>query len=188
MEEAIFNGLQIMFPNAKQLYCVRHLKQRDEIQIDKILPKSKCTERERMNAKKEILLDIYGQIKESLYEYGLAESSDENEFSCKLLSLQQKWESRCAGFYDWFCSNRKNKFITSVICSARNGTNVDGLFYQNDIESQHFVEKVHQNFEKKSVEDSITYFQRFIERQDDEEIRAVYGAGSYRFIFIDISY
>ena len=46
-----------------------------------------------MMAKKEIILDIYGQKRGTLYEYGLAASSDEAEFRGKLNSLQQKWGS-----------------------------------------------------------------------------------------------
>ena len=183
MEDAIYNGVKILFPEAQQLYCFRHLKQRDEMQILKIMDRKKYTEKEKMMAKKEIILDIYGQRRGTLYKYGLAESSDEAEFCGKLDSLQQKCESRCKGFFDWFCGNRKQKFINSVICSARDGSNVNGLFYQNDIESQHFVEKVQQNFEKKSVQTTIKNFQTLIQRQDDEEIRAIYGAGSYRYLW-----
>ena len=32
--------------------------------------------------------------------------------------------------------------------NARDGSNMNGLFCQNDIESQHFVEKVQQTFKK----------------------------------------
>ena len=99
-----------------------------------------------MMAKKEIILDIYGQKRGTLYEYGLTESSDEAEFCGNLNSLQQKWGSRCKEFFDWICGNRKQKFINSIICSARDGWNVDELFYQNHIESQCFAEKVQQNF------------------------------------------
>ena len=148
IEDAIYNGVEILFTEAQQLYCVRHLKQWGEMQILKMMDRKKCTEKEKIMAKKEIILDVYGQKRDTLYEYGLAESSDETEFCGKLNSLQRKWGSRCKGFFDWFCRNRKQKFINSVICSACDGSNVDGLFHQNDIESQHFVEKVQQNFWK----------------------------------------
>ena len=42
--------------------------------------------------------------------------------------------------------------ISSFICSAREGTDVCRPFYQNDVESQHSVEKVQQIFKKKSVQ------------------------------------
>ena len=145
-EDAIYNGVEILFTEAQQLYCVRHLKQLGEMQILKMMDRKKCTEKEKMMAKKEIILYIYGQKRGTLYEYGLAESSDEEEFCGKLNSLQRKWGSRCKGFFDWFCGNRKQKFINSVICFGCDGSNVDGLFHQNDIESQHFVEKKQQNF------------------------------------------
>ena len=65
----------------------------------------KCTEEEKIIAKKEIILDIYGEKRGTLYKYGLAESSEEAEFCGELNSLQQKWGSRCKGFFDWFCDN-----------------------------------------------------------------------------------
>ena len=97
--------------------------------------------------------DIYGQRKGSLYEYGFNEATDQADFTAKLVSLNSKWESRCTGFFYWFLRKRKQKMISSVICSAREGTDVYWLFYQNDVESQHFVEKVQQSFKKKSVRD-----------------------------------
>ena len=55
-----------------------------------------------MMAKKEIILDIYGQKRGTLYEYGLAESSDEAEFCGNLNSLQQKWGSDVKSFSTGF--------------------------------------------------------------------------------------
>ena len=62
--------------------------------------RKKYTEEEKIIAKKQINLDIYRQKRGTLYEYSLAESSDEGEFCGKLNSLQQKWRSRCKGFFD----------------------------------------------------------------------------------------
>ena len=182
MEDAIYNGVKILFPEAQQLYCVRHLKQQDKMQILKMMDRKKCTKKEKMMAKKEIILDIYGQRKGTLYKYGLAESSDEADFCGKLNSLQQKWESRCKGFFNRFCGNCKPKFINPVICSAHNGSNVDGLFYQNNIKSQHSNEKVQQNFDKKSVETTIRNFKTLMQRQDDEPFTGQDLIGIYGFM------
>ena len=57
-----------------------------------------------------------------MYEYGLAEAQDFDDFNAKLVSLKEKWESLCPGFYAWFL--KKEKFEKSVIASAREGTNV----------------------------------------------------------------
>ena len=61
MEHAIYNGMKILFQEAQQLYCVQHLKQQDEMQILKMTDRKKCTKKEKVMAKKEIILDIYGQ-------------------------------------------------------------------------------------------------------------------------------
>ena len=90
--------------------------------------------------------------KGSLHEYGRTQATDEADFSAELASLNSKWESHCAGFFDWFLRKRKQNMISSFICSAREGTDVCGPFYQSDVESQHSVEKVQQIFKKKSVQ------------------------------------
>ena len=59
------------------------------------------------------------------------------------------------------------------------GYDVCGLYYQNDVESLHHVEKMNQNFEKKTVEEAIGNIQKLSDRQDSEEVRAIYGAGNY---------
>ena len=41
LEDAIYNGVKILFPEAQQLHCVRHLKQWDEMQIFKMMEKKR---------------------------------------------------------------------------------------------------------------------------------------------------
>ena len=98
MEEAILQGVASMFPDVQHLYCVRLLMQRDKQKINCILQKLDCWENERLRAKKEILSNIY-ERRGGLYEYGLAEPSDAEEFSEKLAFLERKWKSRCPGFF-----------------------------------------------------------------------------------------
>ena len=107
MEETILQGVTSMFPDLQHLCRVRQLMQRDEQKINCPLQKLDCRENERLHAKKEILRDIYGERGGGLYEYGLAESSDAEEFSEKLASLERKWKSRCPGFFKWFNEKRK---------------------------------------------------------------------------------
>ena len=85
------------------------------------MQKLDCRENERLRAKKEILSDIYGERRGGLYEYGLAESSDAEEFSEKLASLERKWESRCPGFFKWFNEKQKNPVYRwcNCICARR---------------------------------------------------------------------
>lgn len=151
MDIAILNGIKSAIPKVNLLYCVRHMSQRDEKKLDALLSKVNCSSAERKRAKSDILKDIYGERKGTVSEFGLAEAEDIADFNTKLNSLRERWDSRCPRFYTWFEKNRKQKFEESVIASARVGTNVIGMYYQNDIESIHFIEKINQCFQKKSV-------------------------------------
>ena len=63
--------------------------------------------------------------------------------------------------------------ISSAIRSAGKGTDVYWPFYQNDVESHHFAEKVQQSLKKNSVRDAVLGFKTIIERQENEEVRAI---------------
>ena len=43
----------------------------------------------------------------------------------------------------------------------------------------HYVEKLKQSFQKLSVLEVINCLQQILTKQEEEEIRAIYGAGSY---------
>ena len=70
-------------------------------------------------------------------------------------------------------------FEDSVIQSARQGSDITGLYYQNDIESLQIVEKLQQSFTKKGPNEVAETLQVLHNRQQVEERRAVYGAGKY---------
>ena len=179
MEDAIFEGIKNVMPNVSQLYCVRHLSQRDEKKLIVLLAKTNSTTAARNKAKAEILKDIYGDHKGTVYEMGLAEAQDKEDFIVKLESLKERWNGLCPGFYEWFVAKRNEKFQQSVICSAREGTTVAGMFYQNDIESMHYIEKRDLCFQKRSVVDAAQALSALALRQENDEIRALYGAGNF---------
>ena len=101
-------------------------------------------------AKFSILQDIYGCRTGGFYEFGLVDAFSKEDFEVKLASLQEKWNWLCPEFFGWFKKKRSYFFVESVIQSAREGSGVRGLYYQNDVESLHHVEEMNQNFEKKS--------------------------------------
>ena len=115
----------------------------------------------------------------SFYEFGLTDAFNKEDFEVKLASLQEKWNSLCPYFFGWFNKKQSDFFVESVIQSAREGSDVCRLYYQNNIESLHHVEKMNQNFKKKTVTEAIGNIQKLIDRQDSEEVRALYRAGSY---------
>ena len=90
-----------------------------------------------------------------------------------------RWESLCPWFFRWFCGNSVDKFLESVICSAREGTEVAGLYYQNDIESTHFAGKKKQQFRKENVIDVIRNISTMIQQSQMKEIRALLWGGRY---------
>ena len=70
-------------------------------------------------------------------------------------------------------------FVDSVIQSAREGSDVKGLYFQNDVESMHFLEKLNQDFKKESTTIAIESLSQIAERQNLEEIRAIFHGGRY---------
>ena len=69
--------------------------------------------------------------------------------------------------------------MQSVIETARSRTAVRGFFYNNNIECQHFRENLEQSYKKDSLKTVISTLQKLIERQENYEIKAIYGSGPY---------
>ena len=177
MEAAIFKGFKSVIMNLLRLYCVRHLQKRDEVFLLDLLKKS--DEKKKEQIKMEILNDLYGRRLNNLFERGIADSLDKDDFEAKLLSLKPRWEKICPGFFGWFEKNRKADFISSVIVSAREGTNVQGLYYSNDIESLHAVEKRMQSFKVGTVLEAVNTINSLVKREENDELLALYGAGNF---------
>ena len=89
-------------------------------------------------------------------------------------SLQEEWDRLCPDFHKWFCKKRKPIFVQSVTETARSGTAVQGFFYNNNMEYQPFREKLEQSYKKGSLETVISTLRNYVERQENDEIRAIY--------------
>lgn len=61
----------------------------------------------------------------------------------------------------------------------RVNSNVEGVYYQNDIEFQHAAQKCIQENKKRDEVTGIKNLQQPSDRQDGVEVRALYGAGNY---------
>ena len=172
LEKAIYNGFSSQIEDLKLLLCVLHLEKRDHRKfLDlKVPPK----------AIKQILRDIYGTQYGGVNELGLADAIDSTDFWKKLSELKSIWEKLCPGFFHWFLKKRSQLFQNSVIASARNASNIYGLFYNNNVESNHFREKTEQAFKKKSVLGVLDTLKTLLMQQQEDEIKALYGSGLYR--------
>ena len=152
-DAAIYNGFSMDNPQLKL-----HLKKGDS---------------------KKILADIYVCQYGSVKELGLADSSAIKKFDSNLDNVKEQWEQLCPGFYKWFVAKQKT-FQEKVIEEARKESNVYGLYCNNNVESMHFKEKTEQCHKLRSSVDVINTLKKIIERQQDDEIRAIYGSGPYK--------
>ena len=126
-----------------------------------------------------IIADIYSCRYGRVQEYGLADSTDFDDFHAKLESLQEEWNRLSPSLHKWFCKKWKLIFVQSVIETARSGTVVQGLLYNNNLERQHFHEKLEQSYKNSSLETVFSTLQKLIERQENGEIKAIHRSGSY---------
>ena len=179
MESAIYLGFKNFIPSVNRLLSVRHWKQRDKKKLDKLLSRLKQNAAGDQQAKFSILQDICGCRTGGFYEFGLVDAFSKEDFEVKRASLQEKWNWLCPEFFGWFKKKRSDFFVESVIQSARERSDVRGLYYQNDVESLHTLKRWIKISRKKAVKEAIGNIQKLSNRQDSEEIRAIYGAGSY---------
>lgn len=142
-------------------------------------PKIKDLKSIALNMGAAILNDIYGENEGTYYDYGLGEGSDEFDFNAKMKSLLQKGEELIPCYFKWFSVNRNKLVAESVIESARDGSGVNGMYYQNDIERIYSVWHCIQNFKRLDVLSVVENLQRLDQRQDAEEVRVLYEAGIY---------
>ena len=91
MESAIYQGFKSIFKDLSRFILVRHLQQRDETKIEKLLERTNQTSEQKKKYK--ILKDLYGERSSTYFEYGLAESLDADDFQAKLASLEGKWKT-----------------------------------------------------------------------------------------------
>ena len=134
-----------------------------------------CSSQQKEWNKFEVMKDVYGTRIGEVYEYGLAEATNEDELNSKLATLKNKWDKAVPGFYNWFVTHRKKDFAESVIKSAREGTQLDGLYYQNDVESLHAIEKRIQGFKKQDVLGAVRTGEELIRQEENDEVLALYG-------------
>ena len=130
-----------MIPDLHRLICVCHLMKQDESKLEDFQPKTGRNIADRKLFSSEIIKDIYGSRVANFYKYGIVEVIDPGNFNGKSDSLENRWESLCPGFLQWFVRNRETLFFDSVIQSARLNSGSTGVCYQNNVEFIHAAEK-----------------------------------------------
>ena len=91
MESSIYQGFKSIFKDLSRFIFVRHLQQRHETKIEKLLERTNQTSEQKKKYK--ILKNLYGERSSTYFKYGLAESLDADDFQAKLASLEGKWKT-----------------------------------------------------------------------------------------------
>ena len=129
LDLATAQGMEDIFTDLKHLWCTQHMQARDKKQLNKM----KANKR----AINEIMTDIYGQQDGYVIQHGLADADDAEDFSAKLQSLQQIWESLVPGFYSWFFKNHAQKFKECLTRLAQEQLEINTRYYNNNLELKH---------------------------------------------------
>ena len=156
-EMAIYNGFASQIPDLNLLLCVFYLQKSDERKFLQLNP--------RKGASRKIIADIYGCQYGGVREYGLTDSTNKEDLEARLRGLEERWELLCPGFCKWFNEKRKPICESSVTESARKPTNVQGLYYNNTIEAQHFFQKTKQSFKAGTISEKVGTLKTLTERQ-----------------------
>ena len=166
-----------MIPDLNRFVCGM---KRNENKMNELLPKTGRNIADRTGSSREIIKVTYGVKDGNIYEFELAEALNEDDFNVKLQSLKGRQESLCPGFFDWFKKTRVSQFLEIVTQTAKIGYDSEALYYLNDIESIHAVEKRKQCFKKESIATALSNIQPIVKREEEEgEIRALYGTENY---------
>ena len=99
-----------------------------------------------------------------IFEKEIADGTDSNGLHAKLC-----WEKLCPVFHNWFLTHCKEQFLQNVIQSAREGTNVVGWLYQNDIDSLHVIKKRIQYFKIGSILKAVKTIKVLIECKENKK-------------------
>ena len=148
LDRAISNGFGDIFQGAKKLHCTQHMQKRDAFKLQSM----GCNQKSKMS----IMADIYGSQNAVLFQTGLADAADEEDFDIKFQSLESVWKRKVTGFHDRFQRNRSQQCKDCLVMSSK------------EAEVLREVSSV--------TEELQNWAQDFF----NEEVRAVRGLGKYR--------
>jgi len=76
-----------------------------------------------------------------VYQAGLADADDEDDFAAKLSSFESIWEDIAPTFHQWFNKNHAPLFIECLIQTVREELGIYKRFYNNNLELNHKLQK-----------------------------------------------
>lgn len=174
LDKALSNGITDIFKDAEKLWCTHHMQERD-LQKLKTLGCNPKTQ-------SKILADIYGCQNEVLWQDGLADADDEDDYDAKLERFKAVWDDLVPGFHAWFDKNRSKLFKDCLIVSARQALGIEGRFTTNGLELKHKLQKKKMREEDipKEVSAVTKVLNAWVNEYHIEEERALRGLGKFR--------
>ena len=113
----------------------------------------------------------------------MADSEDTEDFSAKLQSLQQIWESLGPGFYSWFFKYHAQKFKECFTRLTQEHLEINTRYYNNNLELKHRQQK--KKLRDLNISGDISQVAGALEKWIEENyyneiVLAIRGLGKYR--------
>ena len=181
-EKALSDAFSHEFRYAIHLTCFNHCRQNIKREMQQLgYPE---------NVILEILNDIFGHQEGSTFFEGLVDSSNEEEFESKLVTLKEQWEEKekmhdtKTGFYNWFVQNKATVIKSTMLKSVRTEAGLGSppqIFTTNASETTNSIIKSHVSHKSCRLMEFVTHLKDVVDEQEREVERAVLRRGKFRF-------
>ena len=182
-EEALIKAFGHEFGFSQHLTCFIHVRRNIKDKLNECHISA--------NVAKVVLDDIFGQHLGATFNEGLVDSSDSDDFRCKLESLLSKWHNLettssadMTAFLQWFKTNKVEVICDTMLHPIREECglgNPPDIFTTNPSESVNALLKHKVDYNKSELPIFIQKLKEMVAEQNREVERAVIRRGKYRF-------
>ena len=179
-ERALADGFAHEFHYAIHLTCFNHFRKNIKQQLqDRGLPTSAIIE---------IIDDVMGCQKGSVFCEGLIDCESQDKFHQKLAALMSRWEEfddqGGDGFYKWFCERKAAVIKETMLRPVREDAGLGcppQPFTTNASETTNFILKNKVDYKPSQLLDFVDKLKQVIDDQEKEIEKAVIQRGKYKF-------
>ena len=179
-EKALADGFADEFRYAIHLTCFNHFRRNITQQLQqRVFPS---------HAVVEIVDDVMGCQKGSVFCEGLVDCSSHDEFQQKLEVLKERWEKFEVGdgdrFYEWFCEHKAVVIEETMLKPVREDAGLGcppQSFTTNASETANFILKNKVDYKQNQLLEFVEKLKQVIDDQEKEVEKAVIQRGKYRF-------
>ena len=173
-EKALADGFTHEFRYALHLTCFIHFRRNIKQQLqERDFPS---------HAISEIIDDVMGCQKGSVFCEGLVDCSSHDEFQQKLVLLKERWEKFDGeGFYEWFCEHKAAIVEETMLKPIREDAGLGcppESFTTNASETANFIIKNKVDYKHNQLPEFVEKLKQVIDDQEREIEKAVIQRGS----------